>query len=141
MKKLNWFRVIAVIVVVVAIVWVGKYGLEKYRAKTVNSDSYYAVFLSNDQVYFGHLADVEDSYVSLTNIYYLQVAKPLQSTSASTLENTADTTDTQSKLTLIKLGKELHGPKDAMKINRDSILFYEELSNDSKVVQTINKSK
>jgi len=42
-------------------------------------------------------------------------------------------------LQLIKLGKELHGPKDQMVLNRDHILFIEELSSDSKVVKSIEK--
>jgi len=42
---------------------------------------------------------------------------------------------------VIKLGGEVHGPQDRMQINRQHILFVENLQDESKVVQAINKSK
>ncbi|MEK7447680.1 MAG: hypothetical protein AAB632_02720 [Patescibacteria group bacterium] len=107
-------------------------------AETINEKSWYAVFFSNGQVYFGHLKDVSGQFVTLGEIYYLQLDKPLQSTNPKDKLKEADE---QTKLQLIKLGKELHGPKDEMTINRDHILFYEELNSDSKVVQSIEKYK
>ena len=47
----------------------------------------------------------------------------------------------QPEFTLIKLGGELHGPKDQMTINRNQILFIEELKADSKVVTAIVASR
>ena len=102
----------------------------------VNSKSWYAVFLSNGQVYFGKLKDADGQYVMLTDIYYLQLDKPLQSNNP---KDAIKETDNQSKLSLIKLGKEVHGPKDQMVLNRDHLLFYEELAPDSKVVKSIEK--
>ena len=43
-----------------------------------NSDSYYAVFLSNGQVYFGKVVDSDGTATILEDIYYLQVSNPLQ---------------------------------------------------------------
>lgn len=133
-------KVIGVVIVLLAVGFGGKYLWSQMKSGSIaslNSSSYYAVFLSNSQVYFGHLSDVNDQYISLKDIYYLEVAQPLQSTDAK--DTTALTDNSKQQLTLIKLGKELHGPKDEMKINRDSVLFYEELKDDSKVVQTIKK--
>ena len=138
MKKLNWFRVVAVVIVVLIIGFGIKFGWSKFKPEA-KTDAYYAVFLTNNQVYFGHLADKTDQYLSLTDIYYLQLAQPLQSTDAK--DQTALQDNSKQQLTLIKLGKELHGPKDKMVINRDNIIFYEEINNDSKVVQTITKYK
>jgi len=93
--------------------------------------------LINGQVYFGKVNAVSPKTVSLSDIYYLQVVqKPLQQTQQGGTA-TADQTASQ-ELTLIKLGNELHGPTDAMTINRDQILLTEKLKKDSKVVQAIS---
>jgi hypothetical protein len=44
-------------------------------------------------------------------------------------------------INLVKLGAELHGPTDEMRINRDHILFIEDLKDDSQVVQGIKRFK
>ena len=42
---------------------------------------------------------------------------------------------------LVKLGKELHGPRDNMMISNYQLLYFENLSDDSQVVKTIEKDK
>ncbi|MDO8430089.1 MAG: hypothetical protein Q7S73_01865 [bacterium] len=91
-----------------------------------SADTYQAVFLTNNQVYFGKLSDKDDQYPVLTDIYYLRVTQPLQPSQPNPNVN------------LVKLGDELHGPADRMEINRDQILFIEDLKPDSQVVRAIN---
>jgi hypothetical protein len=122
---------ILAVVVVYAIVYTNGFGL--INKKSANS-GWQAVFLSNGQVYFGHLGSSDKQFAELSNIYYLQVdqqesLQPGKTTTAATTE--------QPKLTLIKLGNELHGPNDKMTINRDHILFIEDMKSDSKVVAAI----
>lgn len=100
-----------------------------------NKASYQAVFISNGQVYFGKLAKETKQYAELSDIYYLQLSKQLQ-TQEAPVEGAA-ASQPQTKLTLIKLGNELHGPMDTMRINKDHILFVEDLKSDSKVAQAI----
>ncbi|OGZ52642.1 MAG: hypothetical protein A3B25_00400 [Candidatus Ryanbacteria bacterium RIFCSPLOWO2_01_FULL_48_26] len=88
-----------------------------------------AVFLSNNQVYFGHLKDYTKTNVALTDIFYLRVTESLQPGSLS-----------QPSPELVKLGGELHGPEDAMYIPKDKILFWENLRADSPVVRAIASS-
>ena len=96
-------------------------------------DKWYAVFLTNGQVYFGHLPKVEAEQLELNNIYYLQVEQRLQPP-----ENQQQTQ--QPNVSLVKLGRsELHCPVDKMTINRDQVLFWEELKTESKVVQAITE--
>ena len=105
----------------------------------VSGKEWQAVFLSNGQVYFGKVKAVGMKSVTLTDIYYLQVVtKPLQSTATGSAAAAANS-QTQQELTLIKLGNEIHGPTDAMVINRDQILLTEKLKADSRVVQAIAK--
>ena len=94
-----------------------------------SSDAYQAVFLSNNQVYFGKLSNQNSQYPVLRDIYYLQVTQPLQPSSP------------QPNVNLVKLGSELHGPVDEMVINRDHILFIEDLKPESQVVAAIESTK
>jgi hypothetical protein len=88
---------------------------------------YQAVFLNNGQVYFGKMGDPNGQFVSLTDIYYLKTEKALQQGASNEGPS----------ISLVKLGNELHGPLDEMHINRDQILFWENMKSDSKVVQAI----
>lgn len=100
----------------------------------VKGNEYQAVFLTNGQVYFGKVSDINGGYVKLTDIYYLQVQQSVQPDSKSSSNN-------NSQVSLAKLGSELHGPEDAMYISRQQVLFWENLKNDGKVVQAINSYK
>lgn len=92
--------------------------------KIADPNSYQAVFLDNDQIYFGHLKNTNTSgYLLLTGVYYVKVSE-------------------DSVGQLVKLGQiEPHGPKNEMIINRDHVLFWENLRFDSPVVKTIQNSK
>jgi hypothetical protein len=45
------------------------------------------------------------------------------------------------EINLVKLGGELHGPTDEMRINRDQILLVEDLRTDSNLVKAIDNYK
>jgi hypothetical protein len=97
---------------------------------TYNKDSYYAIFLSNGQVYFGKVTKTDLKYTTIEDIYYLQVSNPLQQVPPTGEQQ-------QSQLSLVKLGQELHSPNDFMQVNNDHIIFVEELKNEGKVVEAI----
>ena len=105
----------------------------------VDGSKYQAVFLSNGQVYFGKLQAFNNESVKLTDIYYLQGDQTSSNTSDS--KNPPTTAIESTNVKLIKLGSEIHGPMDEMVLVKDQILFYENLKSDSKVAQTIDKSK
>jgi len=92
---------------------------------------YQAVFLSNGQVYFGKVTDVNNQTLVLENIYYLRSNSALQTGEATTTSQLAG------DFALIKLGNEIHGPQDKMSINLNQVLFTENLKDDSKVVEAI----
>ena len=115
------------IVLIVLIVWAINSIWNQNTFPAVDPNKLQAVFLSNNQVYFGHLANYSRDYITLTDIFYLRPADSLQ-------QNTA----TQSSLNLIKLGSELHGPEDMMYVPKAQVLFWENLKPDSQVAQAIN---
>ena len=127
-KRRSFWLVIIIlaIVIVVGYFWFsGKSGLLTQVAG--GGDTYQAVFLDNNQVYFCKLKGLDQTYATLVDIFYLQVAQPLQPSEPATNVN------------LIKLGSELHGPADEMQINRDHILFVETLGDSSQVVTAIKQ--
>lgn len=135
MQSNKIFLYLLYVIVIALLVYVGYttkwFGLQKGGGIESKSSEWQAVFLSNGQVYFGKLSSTTSQYATLKEIYYLQVQKPIQPKPEEEQE--------QPKVTLVKLGNELHAPMDEMKINRDHILFWENLKNDGKVVQAIDK--
>lgn len=133
-------KILAVIIVIVVIL-IGLFLVSKYTSwnilnvnkEAVSASGWQAVFLTNGQVYFGKVAKENNDTIILKDIYYLQVAQSPQPATAGQ--------QAEQNLSLVKLGNELHGPKDAMKINMDQVLFTEELKADSKVVDAIVRYK
>lgn len=139
MKKISLLQIIiALIIIVVAVLgyWSMKSGRLNIPFSIKQSKGYQAVFLTNGQVYFGKVSNLNSRYIKLEDIYYLQVQqiqpKP---------EETPTKEGEQPKLSLIKLGNEIHAPEDAMNINSDQILFWEDLKDSGQVVQAIQKDK
>jgi hypothetical protein len=91
-----------------------------------------AVFLTNGQVYFGKIKNVNKSYVDLGQIYYLNVNQQVQ-------PNQQSSSNSNQSVSLVKLGCELHGPTDQMIINRDQVTFWENLKSDGQVTKAIDQ--
>ena len=106
-------------------------------SKQVNKNEYQAVFLTNGQVYFGKLANPDGKYITISDIFYLQVQQG-SSNSGNNLQNASNSADTNAQVSLAKLGSELHGPEDKMYVAHDQVLFWENLTNSGKVAQAIN---
>lgn len=105
------------------VLWIG--GLLPGRTfPAIPQAKWQAVFLANNQVYFGKLADKDAQYVTLSDVYYLRTASDLQQKDSSGLN-------------LIKLGGEVHGPEDVLYIPKSEILYWENLKDSSQIVQTI----
>lgn len=99
----------------------------------IDSAKYQAVFLSSGQVYFGKLTAVDSQYLKLSGVFYIQSQQDAAS------EEDQITTQESTGMQLIKLGEEVHGPEDTMVINRDQMLFFENLKSDGKVTQLIRQ--
>jgi hypothetical protein len=108
--------------------------------RTIQTDSYQSLFLTNGQVYFGKIIKYTSDYVQLTNVYYLQTQQPLQSTTSPNATSSGNTPTTNSKplLSLAKLGSEIHGPQDSMFVPRNQVQYWENLKNTGKIVQAIH---
>jgi len=130
-QRSNWLLPV-VVVLVVAGLWYMQTGAMSAKVP----GTWQAVFLTNNQVYFGQASDLNKQYVNLKDVYYLQLQQP-----NAGQQLPRQTKDQQPQFTLLKLGQEIHGPMSEMWINRDQILLIEGLRDDSKVVKTIADSK
>ena len=126
LSKIAWVLIGVLCVAILATAYM--YSETVFSSK--NGATYQAVFLANGQVYFGKITSRKGDYIVLNNIYYLQAVQPIQGSSAES-----------QPFSLVKLGKELHGPADVMYINKSQVLFYEDLRADSNVVKTIENSR
>jgi len=117
--------ILVIVIVLLVLWWTDNLGFSGVSA----NDEYQSVFLTNNQVYFGKLSKVNSQYPVLTDVFYLQIRQTLQPRDQEAPAAT--------NVNLVKLGGEIHGPTDRMVINRDHILFYENLKSDSQVVKAI----
>jgi hypothetical protein len=103
------------------------------EASYVANNRLQAVFLNTGQVYFGNVTRLNNNYLVLTNIFYLQTSSNSSSSSSSNSSSSANT-----NVTLVKLGCEIHAPLDQMVINRSSVTFWENLSSSGQVAKAVS---
>lgn len=127
-------KIILIILAIVVILFVYNNYSDKLFTKStnINTNLFSAVFLSNGQVYFGKIESNKSGEMVLNNVFYLQSSNDPASLGESIKG---------SQFKLIKLGNELHGPTDQLFINKQNVLFYEYLREDSQVVQSIKNYK
>lgn len=119
------------VVIIIGAIILAVFFLKSQDIVVRDPQSFQAVFLDNGQVYFGKLRELNRNFWSLTDIYYLQAGTSVQ---------TAGTPGTP-QIDLIKLGAELHAPRDEMIINKEHLIFYEELGEDGEVMKLIRAHK
>ena len=93
----------------------------------VDNSKLQAVFLNTGQVYFGKIKTLNSKYFVVKNIYYLQTSSG--STGATASSNTS--------VSLVKLGCELHEPFDQMVINATQVTFWENLQDNGQVAKAV----
>lgn len=123
-----------VIVIIVALLAVGAwFAWSNTQSKTtaIDTSKYQAVSISDGQLYFGKLSVLNDGYMKLTDVYYLQ---------PQANDSTSDSSDsTNSNFKLAKFTDAIYGPEGEIIISKDQILFYENLQPDGKVAQLIDE--
>lgn len=114
----------AVVILIIASIVLLAAGNGSSESKYVKTNKLQAVFLNTGQVYFGNIKALNSKYLTLTNIYYLQTSN-------------GGSSNSNSNVTLVKLGCELHEPYDLMVINRDQVTFWENLQDNGQVATAV----
>jgi|ERR1700741_2705786 len=118
------------VLVVAVVAFIARGGSNKAESGYVDSKKLQAVFLNGGQVYFGNIKDLNGKFLSMSNIYYLRVNQQVQ-------PNQSTSNSSSNDISLVKLGCELHGPTDSMVINREQVIFWENLKDDGQVAKAV----
>ncbi|MEK7569119.1 MAG: hypothetical protein AAB497_03330 [Patescibacteria group bacterium] len=133
-------KIILTFIVVLAIILAGSFffvkgGLGSLRG--ADTAPWYAVHLSNGQVYFGHLSRVSPNTITMDDTRYLETYQAGDN-SVSQSENFAVQQAPKQIYSLVRRGDEKSLATDhTLYINRASVLFWEKLSADSDIVNSI----
>lgn len=133
MKLVQVALLFLVTALLVALIWFFVLG-GKNESRYVDDSKLQAVFLNGGQVYFGDIEDLNNKTIGMSNIYYLRVNQQVQPNQESAQAGSND-------ISLVKLGCELHGPEDRMVINREQVIFWENLKDDGQVAKAVKDYK
>lgn len=105
-----------------------------------DENTYQAVLLTNQQLFFGKLHDASSNYPYLTDVYYLQ--QDTQKATVSDGKNPSTTpavpAQTGPTFNVIKRGlTEIYGPTEGMHMSKDSIIYWENVGPKSVMAQGI----
>lgn len=127
----RWVTVVGAVVVLLLALWLISGKLSGNESSHVSSNQYQAVFLTNNQVYFGKITELNKRFIVLEDVFYVETPSAENQTSGS-----------NTNYTLRKLGStELHSPEDKMIINREQVTFWENLKDSGQVTTKINEYK
>lgn len=105
---------------------------------------YVAVYLKNGKVYFGKLRNSASPEPALTDVFFLNITsikeeEPEKEPDSNNAPATVERANIQTDYELVKMTDQLQGSEDRLVLSRDSILFFEPLRDDSRVVEAIAK--
>jgi hypothetical protein len=128
MSRKRFYRLALIFVILITVLIIIFYR----KSKSFPPDTFFAVFLTNDQVYFGHITKETSKTLTLENVYYLKA-----NAEVNTADPESETNAGTAKVSLIKLGEELHSPEDKMVINKEQIIFWEKMRSAGVVMNAI----
>jgi hypothetical protein len=129
-KKIIVWAVIIILVLLVISFLVTRMDSVETSDQYMIGEGWQAVFLNNEQTYFGKVTTINDEVIILESVYYLQDQKSLQ----------AGPQPKEGEIALVKLGSEIHGPNNQLIIPKTSITFIENLKDTSAIVRAIEKN-
>lgn len=132
-RKLSKRSLIVAIVIVILVAVGGWFAFRFIAYAGIDTSRYQAVYLDNDNVYFGKVEILLNGDILLNDVFRVQAAEG----SAGTNQNA--NAQAAADIRLIKPGNELHAPDDKMLIGREKILFIENLKTDGKVTNAITE--
>jgi len=92
------------------------------------NDSYQVVFLTSGQAYFGNITEITNEYIIMENPFSIKVQQAQTDESSQV---------SQSEIKLLSIEDEFYQPEGYMLIEKSAILFMEELTDSSQIVEII----
>jgi len=121
MRVVSIVLLFSVTVLVIALVLYLVFWRNTSEKDYVAKDNMQAIFLNGGQVYFGKILGMNDKYIRVGGIFYLRVNQTVQPKQEGGQQAAPN------DISLVKLGCELHRPDNEMLINRDQVIFWENL--------------
>jgi len=122
----KWVVGIFLVIIILAayfIFWNGK----KVVEENIKNESWYAVKLTDDEIYYGKIVDTTADPVIIESVYY----------DYDQINNEEPSAGENKNIRLVKRGKETQGGDGSMSIVRAQVVYMEPLREDSKILQAI----
>ncbi len=139
MRKFTRYFGMSVILFVLVTTACGKTAAEKdgkaAPAAKVEADEapYYAVAMTSGSLFFGHIKKQDATSIYMNDIFYLQRTPPQQDPKTKQQQGPG--------ILLVPQSEDAYGPTDELIVNRQHVLYYQELKEDSKVIEGIQRTK
>lgn len=122
----------AVLIFVLVLILVGltlwQDGTVRNAMQLINyQDSYQAVFLTSGQAYFGKITEITNEYVKMEDAFSIKVQQA----------QTGESATGQSEIKLLSIEDEFYQPQGYMLIEKNAILFIEELKDSSSIIEVM----
>jgi hypothetical protein len=127
-KQSPWLIAVILVVAIVIIEFAvaGIFGIGQFAPKA--SSTWSAVFLNDDEIFFGHITTNNSNQLELTDVFYLQRTQPPQGTQAP------------AQLSINSLvSSQIQCPTDDITLDQTNILYRQDLQSNSFVVQKLNQ--
>lgn len=135
--RARWFIGVAIVVVALGAIIAIVLSLQKNSINgAIDTNGYQAVFLNDGQAYFGKLHILNSEYMKITDVYFIQ-----GKASATNPQQSSTTVNTSNIVELVRLTNAVHGPKDAMIIDKNQVSYFENLSSDGQAAKLIASDK
>lgn len=102
------------------------------QGERINQSGYQVIYMTSGQAYFGKLQNTTGDYLTIKDPYTAQNVTP---------EGEKAPTNQQASTTLLKVSQQAYGPEDVLSVNRDQVLFWQNLRSDSKVAKAIDSKQ
>jgi hypothetical protein len=138
-KKPQYSKTLLIITYIVLVLIIIVAGAKLYLlnwkfSNLIDNQTYQVVFLDNGESYFGKLEYLGYKTYRLTDVYYLKYFPKTQQT------ETEEASQDNYELKLIRLGEqEFYKPVNTIIINKDNIIYWENLQTDSEVMNIIKQ--
>ncbi len=94
--------------------------------QSINHSGYQVVYLMNGRAYFGKLQNTSGDYLVIRSPYAEQ-----------TISAPSDAANTTPQTKLLKVSDQIYGPDDSIALRADQVAFWQNLRDNSKVVQAL----
>lgn len=120
-------KVLVLLLIAVSVAFIISLGARTFGAivspdnAKVDKESFQAIRLTDGSVFYGSITNIGQDFIVLSDVYY----------------ESADSAHDGSQVSLTQHGTEPYGPSNTIHINRNQVVFWENLKRDGAVTETI----